>query len=223
MAWITCCPSCRTTFRVTSEQLTQAGAWLRCSQCERVFDSTGLVVGWPESLESNGKDVHELAPSTVGIEQPQPKATGLWAATLMLLCVLPALLVFQQRQAVVNTWPALWTTFGRVCAVVRCELPALMRAQDVVIDTSSFVAEGEGYALTAVLRNVATWPVRPASLELTLLNAQDQAVLRRVMMPEELRFPSVLESEQTVDLRLFFSVDVVENSVTGYRLRSVQP
>ena len=181
MVWITCCPSCRTTFRVTSEEVTQADAWLRCSQCHRVFDSTGLVVSWDEPLTLTKREqVDEPTAQVVPPAGEAPRATALWTAVVLLLCLLPALLVMQQRQVLLVRWPALWHMFNRVCVVEHCELPAVLRAQDLVIDTSSLIPQSDGYAVTAVLRNAAPWPVRPAALELTLLDGQERPVVRRV-------------------------------------------
>ena len=224
MAWITCCPSCRTTFRVTPEELTQADAWLRCSQCQRVFDSTGLVVSWDEPLTLT-KPEPEEEPTAQGAPPAREatRATALWAAVVLMLCLLPALLVVQQRQALLVKWPALWPVFSRVCAVTRCELAAVSRAQDLVIDTSSLTPQSDGYAVTAVLRNTAPWPVRPAALELTLLDGQEQPVVRRVFLPDVLKLSQTLQPEQTIALRLAFTLDASVGVVTGYRLRSIQP
>ena len=224
MAWITCCPSCRTTFRVTPEELTQSDAWLRCSQCQRVFDSTGLVVSWDEPLTLTTPEPEE-APTAQGVPPAREatRATALWAAVVLMLCLLPALLVVQQRQALLVKWPALWPVFSRVCAVTRCELAAVSRAQDLVIDTSSLTPQSDGYAVTAVLRNTAPWPVRPAALELTLLDGQEQPVVRRVFLPDALKLSQTLQPEQTIALRLAFTLDASVGVVTGYRLRSIQP
>ncbi|PIT83052.1 zinc-ribbon and DUF3426 domain-containing protein [Limnohabitans sp. 15K] len=51
MTWITRCPVCAVTYRVVPDQLKVAQGWLRCGQCQEVFDSKGLVVDWP--LESH--------------------------------------------------------------------------------------------------------------------------------------------------------------------------
>lgn len=224
MAWITCCPSCRTTFRVTPEELTQADAWLRCSQCQRVFDSTGLVVSWDEPLtltkhEQEEEPTAQVAPPA----REASRATALWTAVVLLLCLLPALLVVQQRQALLVRWPALWPVFSGVCALAHCELPAVLRAQDLVLDTSSLTPQSDGYAVTAVLRNTAPWPVRPAALELTLLDAQERPVVRRVFLPEALQMSQTLQPEQTIALSLTFTLDASVGAVTGYRLRSIQP
>jgi len=224
---MTCCPSCRTTFRVTPDELTQAQAWLRCGQCDRVFDSTGLVVNWtePQSPEVvfQAEPTQEHPPTLAHAQTPGSQGVSLWVAALLLLCILPALLLMTQRQALLTRWPQLWPVWSQVCAVARCEVPSRVRVQDVVIDSSSFVPQTDGYVLTAILRNEGAWPVRTPALELTLINEQDQAVLRRVFTSEQLQMAQTLAPEQTVRLRMDFSLDAQLPAVTGYRLRTVQP
>ena len=224
---MTCCPSCRTPFRVTPDELTQAQAWLRCGQCDRVFDSTGLVVNWtePQSPEVvfQAEPTQEHPPTLAHAQTPGSQGVSLWVAALLLLCILPALLLMTQRQALLTRWPQLWPVWSQVCAVARCEVPSRVRVQDVVIDSSSFVPQTDGYVLTAILRNEGAWPVRTPALELTLINEQDQAVLRRVFTSEQLQMAQTLAPEQTVRLRMDFSLDAQLPAVTGYRLRTVQP
>lgn len=224
---MTCCPSCRTTFRVTPEQLAQAQAWLRCGQCERVFDSTGLVVRWHEP-----KIADDIEPSAVPqgalslqtVQTPsQQEGKGLWLAALLLLCILPMLLMMPHRRALLAQWPQLGPAWSKVCVLAKCEVPALVRAQDVVIDSSSFVPQPQGYSLVALLRNQGALSVFPPALELTLLDTQDQVVLRRVFTPEQMQLTQALVPEQTLELRLDFTLEVNTPTVNGYRLRSVQP
>lgn len=46
MNWITRCPECATVYQVLPDQLKAAKGWLRCGQCQHVFDSTGLILAW---------------------------------------------------------------------------------------------------------------------------------------------------------------------------------
>ena len=46
MNWITRCPECATVYRVVPDQLQAAKGWLRCGQCQHVFDSAGLILAW---------------------------------------------------------------------------------------------------------------------------------------------------------------------------------
>lgn len=44
MNWITRCPECATVYQVAPDQLQLGKGWLRCGQCQHVFDSTGLLL-----------------------------------------------------------------------------------------------------------------------------------------------------------------------------------
>jgi predicted Zn finger-like uncharacterized protein len=52
MNWITRCPECATVYQVVPDQLQAAKGWLRCGQCQHTFDSTGLVIFWPDTALS---------------------------------------------------------------------------------------------------------------------------------------------------------------------------
>ena len=47
----TCCPACRTWFRVTEAQLAVARAWVRCGQCLESFDASARL--WSEPDEAS--------------------------------------------------------------------------------------------------------------------------------------------------------------------------
>lgn len=49
MTRIVRCPECGTIYTLVPDQLKIAQGWLRCGQCQHAFDSTGLVVTWPEA------------------------------------------------------------------------------------------------------------------------------------------------------------------------------
>ncbi len=49
MTWIVRCPECGTNYKLVPDQIKIAQGWLRCGQCQHAFDSTGLVVAWPEA------------------------------------------------------------------------------------------------------------------------------------------------------------------------------
>ena len=55
MSMITQCPSCSTTFRVTSEQLQAHGGKVRCGQCRHVFDGLKALVAVPGQPGQEGE------------------------------------------------------------------------------------------------------------------------------------------------------------------------
>lgn len=65
MNWITRCPECATVYQVEPEQLQAAQGWLRCGQCQHVFDSTGLMLAWSATTTA---PVDVSTPGRVAIE-----------------------------------------------------------------------------------------------------------------------------------------------------------
>ena len=57
MSWITRCPACGATYKVVPDQLKIAQGWLRCGQCQQAFDSTGLVLDWPDASPDASHDL----------------------------------------------------------------------------------------------------------------------------------------------------------------------
>lgn len=52
MSFITQCPACETQFKVAPDQLKVSEGWVRCGQCQHVFDaSLNLQPWWPEPEE----------------------------------------------------------------------------------------------------------------------------------------------------------------------------
>lgn len=66
---ITRCPACATVYRVRAEQLQAASGWLRCGQCQHIFDSTGLVLFWEPASET--RPTHQV-PEAADL-QPQAR------------------------------------------------------------------------------------------------------------------------------------------------------
>jgi predicted Zn finger-like uncharacterized protein len=67
MSFITQCPACETQFKVAPDQLNVSEGWVRCGQCQHVFDaSLNLQPWWPESAppetpeppEPHAQDTH---------------------------------------------------------------------------------------------------------------------------------------------------------------------
>lgn len=63
MALVTLCPECRTTFRITPEQLKACGGEVRCGHCQQVFNSFATLITVDESEigESRQLTNHQLA------------------------------------------------------------------------------------------------------------------------------------------------------------------
>ncbi|MBP6644331.1 MAG: zinc-ribbon domain-containing protein, partial [Burkholderiaceae bacterium] len=54
MMLVTKCPNCHTVFKVVSDQLKISEGWVRCGQCNEIFDTTLNLREWdPKKPEDN--------------------------------------------------------------------------------------------------------------------------------------------------------------------------
>jgi predicted Zn finger-like uncharacterized protein len=81
----TCCPGCRTVYRVTPQQLAMRGGNVRCGHCHAVFDGVAQLVSLaprprPDEDDEDTFDELALGPPTVtlrdarGLDAPSPRA-----------------------------------------------------------------------------------------------------------------------------------------------------
>ena len=123
------------------------------------------------------------------------------AAVLLVVQVL-----HQERDLIAARQPSMRPVLAAVCGLTGCELSALRQIGDITIDGASFAREkvGDAYRLNFTLRNAASVPLAMPAVELSLLDMQERAVVRRVLMPSEFGAPSVLppRAERTASLPL---------------------
>lgn len=112
---------------------------------------------------------------------------ALGAAALVLLMGLLLQVALFQRSALAARQPGLNASFQTLCVYLRCEIQPLRQIESIVIDSSSFNKIGpDAYRLKVVIKNTGGVTLAMPSLELTLTDSQDQALLRRVLAPGEL-------------------------------------
>jgi predicted Zn finger-like uncharacterized protein len=112
-----------------------------------------------------------------------------WSMRMMSVLLLVAL-AFQwtlhNKDTLAALQPQLAPLLRVLCAVPRCEVQLPRRIESVVIDSSSFNRLGPDlYRLSFALRNTGAIPLALPSLEVTLTDARDQALLRRVLAPAQ--------------------------------------
>lgn len=272
MSWITRCPACGTTYKVVPDQLKIAHGWLRCGQCQQAFDSTGLVLDWPDASpdasqdlvsESDGQrlpideflkreDRSPGVPAATAVAafeealasfKPQPLLSaegpvqertdaqtdqrplrswlaGLAAFVLLLAFGLQWLWI--ERHVLASMEPALGKGLNTVCRVAGCEILPLQIKDAVLIESSSLTPLAEGFGLSWSVRNVTAQVVQMPALELTLLDAQDKALVRRVLLVTQQGAPSFLTPGQTWQGQLNLLPEA-GLSPSGYRLFSFYP
>lgn len=285
MSWITRCPACGTTYKVVPDQLKIAQGWLRCGQCQHAFDSTGVVLAWPDDAFSScadfpGKDTAEGVGEQVLIDallkqqdrsstdpvmttvasfeealstfKPQPPVPSAQSAALdasdlpdadalpqvaqnhrsrsrlatwgagVLWVALALQWLWIERQALAATQPAVGSAWHAVCRVLGCEVGLLQVRDGVVIDNASLTPNEGGFLLSWSVRNAMPQSLQMPALELTLLDAQDKALVRRVFLAPQLDAPKSLAPGQVWEGRLHLEpADGL--SPLGYRLLSFYP
>lgn len=287
------CPGCAAIYKVVPDQLKIGKGWLRCGQCQRAFDSTGLVLTWsspvaelpdvlapvagverlviddflkqedqstraePEtdkgrvpaavisfesalsSFESptfasvNVKDVpissHISEASTfkssVPTKQVVLKTRLTWpikfcAAVLSLSLAVQWLWI--ERQMLAASEPVFAKALHFFCRTLGCDVLPLQVSGGIVIESSGLLKQDDGFQLSWTLRNATAQPLLMPALELTLLNSQDKAVVRRVLRVTETGAPQLLTPNQSWTDRLnIFPHEGVEPS--GYRVIGFYP
>ena len=111
-------------------------------------------------------------------------ALGLSGLLLSVFLLLQFML--QQRDSLATLEPRLKPWLQMLCEPLQCEIAPLRHIEAVVIDSSSFnKVNGDSYRLSFSLKNAGTTPVAMPSLEVTLTDTQEQALVRRVITPAQ--------------------------------------
>lgn len=169
-----------------------------------------------DPFEEDGEEV---------VAQPTERNKGWWVTTGALLLALALALqwVWIERHALAATVPYADVLWRETCRMLGCDVSAPQVKNAIVIQNSSLTpTEGGGTWLTWTWRNTSPYAVQVPALELTLLNAQNQAVLRRVISPAEMEAPASLSSAQVWSGKLHL-VPVSGPTSSGYRLLSFYP
>lgn len=147
--------------------------------------------------------------------------------SVLMACVLVMQVLVQERDRIVATTPSMSTWMQPLCNAMDCKIAPLKQIESIVIDQSSFSkAKSEGYLLGFSVKSTALTEVATPSLELTLTDMQDRAVVRRVFSPRELGYQSLVlnpggewSGSVPVDVKL---ADGSER-ISGYRLLAFYP
>lgn len=202
-----------------------------------------------ELRRQDSGDAEPQPPVSVGVQlEPEPalhdlsfvrqarreefwRRPGVRALALVVLVVLGAALAMQvalhDRDRLAATDPGLRPLLARLCAPFDCNVRPPRQIDSLAIDSSAFTKlRGDSYRLSVTLKNQASTQVAMPALELTLTDAQDQAVVRRVLMPTELgSHPGVIAagSEWSGSVVLAVAANGAASRIAGYRLLAFYP
>ena len=242
---VTRCPQCDTAFRAQQSQLTARGGMVRCGKCAALFDGVAHLV---EESAAAAKPEHRPAlrpaprpaaaqdgeplPEFLEEEAPRARYAVVWAlAALLAFAALVGQLAHYYRTEIATLMPQTRPFLAEGCRLLGCELRLPRRPDLLSIESSDLQADNRRdslIVLNAVIRNRAPFAQEHPALELTLTDAADKTLVRRVLQPSEYMLAAAREplaqgidagSEAVVRVHL----DTRGVRATGYRLYLFYP
>lgn len=143
--------------------------------------------------------------------------------------VLPVALLLQvglhERNALVAWQPSLRPALQFMCTALQCQLGTRQQITALVVSGSAFakVERDRSYQLSLSIQNKASTPVGMPAVELTLTDAQDQAIARRVITAKELGAPPELKAGSEWTGTVPVTTNGLNLQVSGYRVLLFYP
>jgi predicted Zn finger-like uncharacterized protein len=169
---------------------------------------------------------------SAAVEPEAPSSLAAWgwfSGIAMLALLLAAQSVFFYRTEIAANYLGVGVYLHQACDVLQCTIPLPRNADLLKIEASDLEADpaqAKLVALSTILSNRAKFRQAYPALELTLTNAADDAVARRIFQPSEYLKPGTeIEagmaplSEVSVKLDL----DMGDLNAAGYRLYVFYP
>ena len=199
---------------------------------EPVLDVPAAAMAADDDAGADADD-DDLTPAPSFVRQAQRRArwNQPWLRALVgLLCVLlPLALALQyvvyQRNPLAAQNPALRPALSALCAALGCTIAAPQNIGMVVVAGSAFnqeTAPGR-YRLGLSVRNQASSIVATPALELTLTDASDQPLVRKIFLPAELGMPPELGPRAEWNGTLPMQVQALPQPISGYRMELFYP
>jgi predicted Zn finger-like uncharacterized protein len=150
---------------------------------------------------------------------------ALVAGVLVLAALLALQVAVQERDRLAASDPALRPWLARLCEPLNCRIAPPRQIDAIAIESSSFnKLRADAYRLNVTLKNQAALPVAMPALELTLTDGQDQALVRRVLVPPELGAnASVIGAAGEWSTSLNLALTPGNGRIAGYRLLAFYP
>lgn len=166
------------------------------------------------------------APPALAPSADRRRAWGIALGVLTMTLLLQGL--FLLRQPLTQAMPALREPLAALCRTLGCELPLPRNAAEIGIEASDLHPEPGGrgdFVLHATLKNRAPYPQAYPHVELSLTDAADRALVRRVFGPAEWapdRSPeAAFGPDASAELALPFTAAGV--AAVGYRVYAFYP
>ncbi|NMG46048.1 DUF3426 domain-containing protein [Aromatoleum toluvorans] len=142
--------------------------------------------------------------------------------------VLAAQSLFLFRADIAREWPLLRPALVKACAALSCTIALPRIASQISVESSDLQSEpgrAGRFVLNAMIRNRAPHPLAYPHLELTLTDARDRPLVRRVLAPQDW-FPGAdLEQGFAAGRDIAVTLPFVADGLgaTGYRIYAFYP
>lgn len=159
-------------------------------------------------------------------DPPQRLRFAWWSAAgaLVALCALALQGAYFYRSEIVTHYPETKPALAALCRQLACTFAAPRDAQAITIESHDLQAEPANknvLTLIALLRNRATYAQDVPHLELTLTDAQDATLARRVFVPRE--YVAATQMAPNSELPVRIMLDASQIKAAGYRLYAFYP
>lgn len=177
---------------------------------------------------ASGTSAFDFGPVAAAPARPVRRWPWLLGALLLLLALL-AQAAYYYRSAITLLFPEVKPYAIALCARVGCDVPLPRRIDMLSIEASDLQADTVNpnvMVLSATIKNRAIFNQQPPLLELTLTDAQDQPLVRRVLTPQDYLGNAVntqagFAANSETAIKVFIEGSQVK--ATGYRLYLFYP
>lgn len=171
----------------------------------------------------------EFGPAAAADPATQARRWPWLLGALLLLALLLAQAAYYYRSALIVLFPQAKPYAAALCASLGCDLPLPRRVEMISIEASDLQADTNNpnvMVLSATLKNRAIFEQQQPLLELTLTDAQDQPVVRRVLTPDEYigknaKLGTGFAGNSEIAVKVFIEGSQIK--ATGYRLYLFYP
>jgi hypothetical protein len=200
---------------------------------ERAADTPEAAIAAPAMAEPANVDAgassFDFGPVAVARPATPARRWPWLLGAIMLLLMLLAQAAYHYRSAITLLFPETKPYAVALCASLGCELPLPRRIEQMSIEASDLQADTTNpsvMVLSATLKNRAIFNQQHPLLELTLTDAQDQPVVRRVLTPQDYLSKAVdtqagFGANTEIAIKVFIEGSQVK--ATGYRLYLFYP
>lgn len=177
----------------------------------------------PTTLAQQVQFVEELTDEVHMAPPRKISWTGVFLAFFLTLTLL-AQAIYQFRVELGTSLPGLKPLLEQYCSLLKCTVTLPQNIDLMVIESSELQSEPDHpgiVTLQVLLHNRATYSQGYPSLELTLTDVQDKAVVRRVFHPADYLKDKGSEKQGVLpnrDLDIKLYLDTTDLKPSGYRL-----